>query len=226
MFKVNYTVPALDLNLIEAYRHFDTALIGHRLTFGYAGTPLRLLGQPARVIGRAVTVRVQGIDSTIVHYVTDYLQPGDVLVIDMAGEEIRAPFGGGIAQVCKNRGAVAAIIAGAITDSSEIQQLNFPVWYQAVSAVTTKVQGNGGEMNTPVKCGLAEVHPGDLVIADNDGVFFLRPELAVSMVEEFNGMLKRQADWNLYFETGQSLPERSGAKKLVEEKLLLVAKEE
>jgi regulator of RNase E activity RraA len=105
-----------------------------------------------------------------------------------------------------------------VTDVNEIEDLKFPVWGRAFTCLTTRVLGYGGEINVPVRCGNTVVNPGDLIIADDCGVIALSPETAWKWLPQFEAQEARIAARGDIFATGVSLPEMSGANRLIEAK--------
>jgi regulator of RNase E activity RraA len=219
MFIINPNPPALSVELVARYSHIEPATIGHVLNSGFAGVAIRSVYRRVRVTGRALTVRTVGIDSTAVHKITEYIEPGDVVVVDMVGEREHSCWGGGLSRASQVRGAIGAIIDGPVTDVNEIEDLGFPVWGRGFTCLTTRVLGYGGEINVPVRCGNTVIHPGDLIVADDCGVIALSPEQAWKWLPEFEAREQRSADRGDIFATGVSLPEMSGANRLIEARL-------
>jgi regulator of RNase E activity RraA len=223
MFIINPNPPKLPAELIERYSKIEPTTIGHVLNSGFAGIEIKSVWRRQRVTGRAITVRTVSLDSTAVHKVTEMLEPGDVVVVDMTGEREHSCWGGGLSRASQVRGAIGAIIDGPVTDVNEIEDLRFPVWGRAFTCLTTRVLGYGGEINVPVSCGNTVVNPGDLIIADDCGVIALSPETAWQWLPEFEMREARAAARGDIWATGVSLPETSGANRLIEAKMKEVA---
>jgi regulator of RNase E activity RraA len=158
-------------------------------------------------------------DSTAVHKITEMIEPGDVVVVDMVGEQEHSCWGGGLARASQVRGAIGAIIDGPVTDVNEIEDLKFPVWGRAFTCLTTRVLGYGGEINVPVRCGHTVITPGDLIVADDCGVIALSLQTAWQWLPEFEAREARIASRGDIFATGVSLPEMSGANRLIEARI-------
>jgi 4-hydroxy-4-methyl-2-oxoglutarate aldolase len=177
LFTINPRVQGVNAELVDLYQNVGTSTIGHLTDFGFL-KGLKPLFRPIRFVGNAVTVRIPHMDSTAVHKALDYVEPGDVLVIDMSGDVDRSCFGGMVAYAAKARGAAGVIVAGSINDVDEITELQLPVFSLGVSPLTTRILGIEGEINTTVSiCGVS-INPGDLIVADNDGVFAIHPKAA------------------------------------------------
>jgi 4-hydroxy-4-methyl-2-oxoglutarate aldolase len=172
-----YTVREMPLQIstedLELLSGVETATIGHWRLFGFMDRRIQPLLPGRRVVGTAVTVAIAGADSTMLHYATGKLRPGDILVVDRLGDDKYACWGGGVTVAAKAAGAVAGIVDGPCTDLSEIRESDLPVWSRGTSPITTRLYNLGGGMNIPVSCGGAVVMPGDAILADESGVLVL-----------------------------------------------------
>lgn len=128
-----------------------------------------------KVCGRAVTVRAQPGDASKPTEAVELARKGDVIVVDAAGYEETACWGGNDSNGSLHKGLSAVIVDGAIRDTAEIRQHGFPTWARAV---TPRTGGgvSGGEVNVAIKCGGVVVRPGDIVMADDDGIVVIPRE--------------------------------------------------
>jgi regulator of RNase E activity RraA len=165
----------LPKDVLARLTQVETATVGHYLHDRFADIALRPLIQGRRIAGTAVTVSIPGPDSTLLYYAMDRVRPGDVLVIDRAGDLRHACWGGFMAAVARLRGVAGVILDGAITDPEEIRKQGVPTWARGVSPITTKLLNLGGGFNIPVACGGVAVAPGDAVLADECGVLAVPP---------------------------------------------------
>lgn len=178
-------VPAvLDAEITAKLERLSFPTLGHYLEEGFAETTLRRLVGTTRVIGTAFTVRTTATDSTMLHHGVGHLEPGHVLVVDTGGDMRHAPLGEVVAAQAQIRGAAGAIVDGCVTDTEEIGRTGFPVWAKATSMLTTKLHAiDAGGVNFPVTCGGVTVNPGDVVLADANGVLFVPREILEPLID-------------------------------------------
>jgi 4-hydroxy-4-methyl-2-oxoglutarate aldolase len=211
---------SLPEDLRAALSEVSFPTIGHFLEEGFVDPAIRAMVTPAKVVGRAVTVRITAPDSVLVHKVTELIAPGDALVIDVGGDTRHAPVGEMVALAVKERGGVAVVIDGVCTDIVEIREMGLPVFARGTSVLTTKLHGlKAGSINAPISCGGVVVHPGDVVLADDNGVLILPVDVAASVVERAKASDEREPAMRDFLRGGGSLPERTGANRMAAELL-------
>ena len=134
-----------------------------------------------KVAGPAFTVEVRPGDNLMIHAAMALAKPGDVLVIDGKGDQTSALMGTIMMTACRQLGLAGVVVDGAVRDSLEIDEMDYPVF-----SVGTNPNGptkhNGGRIGQPVSVGGVTVHPGDFIIGDGDGVVVVEREALAGLL--------------------------------------------
>lgn len=146
-------------------------------TIGEAWAGARILDNPPRPLsqgmtlaGSALTVRCHPGDNLALHEaIAEAQPPGSTLVVDYGGSTSTGPFGEVMALACQVRGIAGLITNGAVRDSVQIADMGFPVFAAGLNIRGTR-KSHIGERNIPVWIGGVEIHPGDMIVADADGI--------------------------------------------------------
>ena len=182
MITVNPRISILDPKILDEYYKVAPATLGHGVNSAMHPT-IKALWHPVKLVGHAVTVQTHPHTVSAMYAALDIIEKGDVLVVNRDSDERYAPFGEFACHKFIEAGAGGLVIDGPVTDQNAIHQLKFPVFSKGTSAMTVKPLGlSEGSVNVPVQVGGVAVNPGDMILADDDGVLVVSPSEAKELL--------------------------------------------
>jgi 4-hydroxy-4-methyl-2-oxoglutarate aldolase len=162
--------PRADAGDAETLGGFGTATVHEALgRVGYLGPEFRPAWAGARIGGTAVTVLCWPGDNLMIHVAVEQCRPGDVLVVATNSPSTDGLFGELFATALARRGVRGVVLGCGVRDVAELREMGFPAWSRVVSAQGS-VKATAGAVNVPVVLGGQTIHPGDVIVADDDGV--------------------------------------------------------
>jgi RraA family protein len=168
--------------ILDALRGLAVSLLSDNMARSAGALGLLPYHRPKPMAGTAVTVRTRPGDNLAIHRAFDFCRPGDVLVIDGAGELTQALMGDIMASFAESLGVQGLVIDGAIRDVGTLRQRTFPVYARGVTHRGPYKNGPG-EINVAVTVGGMVVHPGDIIVGDEDGVLAIAPGDVEAVIE-------------------------------------------
>ncbi|MGQ0546778.1 MAG: 4-carboxy-4-hydroxy-2-oxoadipate aldolase/oxaloacetate decarboxylase [Betaproteobacteria bacterium] len=207
-----------DAQAIEALEKLGVATVHEAQgRTGLMAPYMRPLWRGARIAGSAVTALCAPGDNWMIHVAAEVLKPGDILVVACMSENTDGAFGELLATSLKARGAKGVVLDMGCRDAAEISDMRFPVWSRAISARGT-VKATLGSVNVPVVVAGLQVKPGDVGVADDDGVVLVPRSEAAKVVAAGQEREKKEAATRLRLQKGELGLDIYGMRKPLEEK--------
>ncbi|WP_218397924.1 4-carboxy-4-hydroxy-2-oxoadipate aldolase/oxaloacetate decarboxylase [Alteromonas lipotrueae] len=201
---VCYTdIPRPDEAVVANYQGAEVATVheaqGRK---GLLADYMRPIYKPAKIAGPAVTCEVAPGDNWMIHVAVEQCQPGDVLVVKPTSASSDGFFGDLLATSLKARGVRGLIIEGGVRDTATLTEMNFPVWSKTIFSQGC-VKETIANVNVPITCANAYIRPGDMVVADEDGVVVVKREEASEVWGNVEKRMSNEEAKRIRFENGE-----------------------
>jgi len=180
---------------IARFREIPSSIVSDCLNryFGMSGE-IRPIFNGIRLCGSAITIQSMSGNNMMSHLALTFAEPGDILVIDGRGYLGNAVWGGVQMACAIKRGVAGLVVDGAIRDVEDMRQARFPVYCKGVTPAGPH-KGWPDSINVPIQCGGIPVHPGDIVVGDDDGVAVVPLEHVKEVYEEAITRVEKERDW-------------------------------
>jgi 4-hydroxy-4-methyl-2-oxoglutarate aldolase len=208
--------PRTALDQVDELAEFGVATVHEAIgRAGYCGPELRPRLNGARIGGTAVTVLCWPGDNLMIHAAVEQCRPGDVLVVTTTSPCGDGLFGELLATALAARGVRGAVLSTGVRDVAELREMGFPVWSAAVSAQGT-VKATAGAVNVPVVLGGQPIHPGDAVLADDDGVLCVPRAAVPDAIAAARARVEKEAAARAAFQGGELGLDRYGLRDVLD----------
>jgi RraA family protein len=190
-FRVRLSIERPDPRLIAMFRDYETTDISDILNRTYTMSPdIRNVVNEEPLVGPACTVKVFPSGNLMVHKALDVAKPGDIVVVDTSGSQRNAVLGDLVTNKAKHRGIAGFVVDGLVRDLPGLIDAGLPVYARGITPHGPLHRGPG-ELNYTISCGGIVVNPGDIIVADRNGIAVVRREFAEETVDRLKALQAR-----------------------------------
>lgn len=205
-----------DRDVVDELAAFGSATVHEALgRTGHAGPRVRPIQQGAAIAGAAITVQVAPGDNLMIHAAIEQAEEGDVIVVTPVTDSAFGFIGELMATQMQVRGVRAYVTSGGVRDTAELRSMGFPVWSAFVSAQGT-VKDTAGAVNLPVVLDAVIVNPGDIVVADDDGVTIVPRHRAAEVLRASRARAAKEAEARARYAAGELSIDINGLRPLLD----------
>lgn len=218
MHEVVSDIDRPERSVVESFSGLPSAIISD-VTTKYENTmssAIKPVWDVPEMVGTALTVKTYPGDNLMIHKAVTMAQPGDVLIIDANGYTEAGVMGELLARSCQTQGINGSVVDGAVRDVEEVSDIEFPMYSREVSPKGS-YKGHPGSINVPISCGGLDVHPGDIIIGDEEGVAKVSPDRAEEVLEAAKAKLEAESELRERAENGEYIYHAAGHDEVYEE---------
>jgi RraA family protein len=201
--RIRLTFDRPSAHLMDQFRYLSPPAIADAMNRSGCMRDIKPIFTPMKkLVGTALTVKAPTGDSLMLRKAVEIAHRGDVIVVDARGDTTRALWGGNRSALAASRGILGLVIDGAVRDVAEAKLADFPIFAKGVQPMASASVGPG-EVNFPIACGGVVVNPGDIIVADEEGIAVIPPADAEAILAQIEKVAERDETWLAAIQAGE-----------------------